>query len=262
MSIEAFEAVFEDDNRDLQVEDMLFDIGSEDFISNEISNQIEFIFNKNKRNYLATYLAKYKYLAKNYDNDPDTLRDLKENKDIFISEIIQKISSTFSIGIDEEEISKKMAKTLYSFFIIDYVENLEQMFLNIIQKHKKTIIQELKNLKLKRDVGAIANRAKYSNANDAILINNIKRVLFDIIPNLGISENFISYIVDYDNTITNQNITKLIDKGAITISSDTFEDFIEPFIDKCDGYSIICSDIILELAKTIKQNDIDILNKN
>ena len=239
-----------------EAESILFDIGNEDFIKNEINSQIENIFNTDKRNYIEFYLEKYKFLKKFYEEEgnDEKLEDIKNNKIDFLFSMIEKISETFNIEYSEEDLTKKMVKSLYNFFIVNYVDNLQSMFLNIIRVNKKTIIKELKNQKPKRDVGSIANRAKF-NPNDAIIINNIQEILTDLIPNMGIDNKFIDYIINYDDSLDNQNIKKLITKEKISIND--FNAFIEPFIDQHDGYSIIISNIIIELSKSL--NDIDIL---
>ena len=244
-----------------EIEEMLFDMSTDEFIENEIETQMNeeiFIDSEKKRNYVELYIEKFKYLKTIYVDDPDTLEELEENKNSFIENIINSISSKFNFEVDEEAMSKKMAKTLYNFFIIDYTDNLKEFFLNFLQKNKKSIILELKANKSKvRDISTIASKIKYFNINDALIINNINSVLLNIIPSI-VDESFLTYILDYDDSITNKNIKKLINKEDITISKETFDAYLEPFVDEWDGYTSIITDIILELSKQIKQNDINI----
>ena len=126
-----------------EIEEMLFDMSTDEFIENEIETQMNeeiFIDSEKKRNYVELYIEKFKYLKTIYVDDPDTLEELEENKNSFIENIINSISSKFNFEVDDEAISKKMAKTLYNFFIIDYTDNLKEFFLNFLQKNKKSII--------------------------------------------------------------------------------------------------------------------------
>ena len=257
------EAIFEDDNQLKDLEEMLFSMSTDDFIENEISSQLEdtiFTEGKDKRNYVELYMEKYKYLSNVYGGDDALLNDLEENKDIFISNIVNKIADEFEIEVLQEEVGKKMAKALYNFFVVFYADNLKEFFLNYIQRNKKILIAEVKKQKSKvRDVTTIAAKAKYYNANDAIIINNINNILLNLIPSIELGEEFIDYIIEYDDNTVNTTIGKLIKKGYITISQDTYEAFLRPFLERYDGYSNIITDIVMELNQQVKQNPINIL---
>ena len=69
---------------------------------------------------------------------------------------------------------------------------------------------------------------------------------------------FINYIIDYDDCTVNKNMKKFIENEDIIISDETYNSFLKPFIDEYDDYSTIITDITLELANSIKQNNIDV----
>lgn len=257
------EVIFEDDDSREDIEEILFDMSTDDFIDNEIREQIsDNIFSDNKRNYVEFYIEKFKFLKELYkeNNQYDKLEELKDNKELFITQITNLISDTFKIDIDQDSINNKMTKSLYSFFVVDYSEHLQNFFINYILKNKKNIISEIKKNKSKvRDIAAIAAKSKFANSTDAIIINNINFVLFDLIPSVELGEDFIKYITDYDDDIINDNLIKFMDDDSITITDDTRKSFLEPFLDQSDGYTNVVSNIIIQLTKDIKQIDVNIL---
>lgn len=252
----------EEDEKTEKIEEMLFDMSTDDFIENEIDNQMTediFIDSANKRNYVELYIEKYKYLKSLYkENKEEELETLEENKNAFIDNIINKIATEFSVEVDDEAFGKKMAKTLYNFFVINYTDNLKDFFINFLQKNKKSIVNYLKNHKSKnRDITSIASKIKYFNSNDALIINNVSNILKTIIPSMC-DKTFINYIIDYDDCTVNKNMKKFIENEDIIISDETYNSFLKPFIDEYDDYSTIITDITLELANSIKQNNIDV----
>lgn len=256
--------IYYDDVDQEETEEMIFEMSSDEFLENEIEEQMSTeIFNETKRNYVEIYIEKYKYLKGLYEDDDETLLELKENKTNFINSIRDRISEIFSINIDtDNEKQTKITKNIYNFFVMNYSENIKSFFINYIEKNKKIIINELKRQKSKsRDVSSIAAKTKFVNSNEAMIINNISSILFDIIPSSGLGSDFIDYIIDYDDDITNLNIQKFIEDGVISIDEDTFRSFIDPFVNRNEGYSEIISEIIIEFSQMIKQNDIDIFKK-
>lgn len=254
------ETIFEDDIFDDGTEEMLYDMSNEEFVEDEIGAQVTTnIFDSEKRNYVEFYIEKYKYLKTLYEDDTERLPELRENKEEFIDNIITKVSETFNVEIDEEHRSTKMAKTLYNFFVLNYLENLEEFFFNYIQKNKKAIITEIKRTKTKvRDITTIASKSKFQNNNDALIINNISYILFDLIPSIELGPDFIDYILNYDDDITNTNMEKLISKEHITIDNDTYISFLEPFVERHDGYSVVLSNIVVRLYSEIKEHQLNL----
>lgn len=245
-----------------ETEEILFNMSSDDFLENEIMEQLseDGMFNSHKRNHVEFYLEKYKFMKLNYaDTDTDFLENLKYKKNEFVESVINAICDKFDIGIEEEALTTKNAKTLYTFFVIDYKDNLKELFINVLKKNKQLIIKELKARKRHRDIGTNASKAKFYNTNDAFIINNIEYILFDIIPSIEFGEEFIDYIVDYDDNINYSNLRKMIDNNIIDLDSDSFKAFINPFVEHYDGYSEVISDIIIKLTSDAKQNDISII---
>src|SRR5574344_1100623 len=237
------DVIFEDDGTNEDVEEILYDMSSPDFLLNEINEQLDDeILNSNKRNYVNFYIDKYKYLKKIYsDVDDDKVEELKENKRKFLEDVLTIVSDRFNINIITDEINNRLVKTLYGFFVTDYADNIYNLFINYINKNKKSIIAEIKKLKKTRDISTVASKNKYVNVNDTIILNNINFVVFDLIPSVDLSEDFISIITETDDDVINMNMNKFIDKELIEINDDTYELFLQPFLDQVDGYSDIIS---------------------
>lgn len=256
----------EDDEKefinDSESEEILFNMSSEDFIENEIMNQLndEGIFNSYKRDHVEFYLEKYKFMKLKFiDNEnSDFLDTLKYNKEEFISNVAEAICDKFNINMETDDMTTKNTKILYTFFVLNYKDNLKELFINVLKKNKQVIIKEIKTRKRHRDIGITASKAKFYNNNDAFIINNLDYILFNIIPSMEFDSDFIDYIIDYDDNINYNNMRKLIDNSKIELDSDTFKSFIEPFMEHCEGYTDVVSEIVIKLTSDAKQNEISI----
>lgn len=241
-----------------EIEEILYSMNNEEFSMDELENQLgEDIFSSNKNNYLESYLQKYKFYKDEYEANEEFVNSLKEKKDELILEIIEYISDKFSIEVDDENKSKKVAVALYNFFVIDYKDNLETFFYNYIEKNKKMIVADLKKQKKQKDISTTANKMKFTNPNDGIIVDNIVFILTELIPSIE-NEDFMDYILSDDDTVTNISIRKFIDKEYISIDIETYLAFIDPFVGEDDGWSEVISDLVMRYTEESSQNEIDI----
>ena len=99
----------------------------------------------------------------------------------------------------------------------------------------------------------------FSNPNDAIIVDNIADILFNIIPSIE-DEDWINYILDDDDTVTNISIRKFIEEEIMEINLDTFNAFIDPFVGQEEGWSEVMNDIVLRYVEknSNSDNDLDI----
>lgn len=241
-----------------ELDDILYSMNCEDFLENEVEDQLdEGIFSNKKVDYLDNYLSKYKFYKKEYEANAEFVESLKDKKDNTIEFILNSVSDKFNFIIDEDSRTKKMAKTIYEFFVLDYRRNLKTMVINYINDNKKTIIPELKKKKKGKDISTTASKMNFANTNDALIINNVKYIIDEIIPNC-LNEDFIELILDSDDSVANINMRDFIDENKITIDNQTFLSFIHPLINEEDGWSDIISDIVIKLTKNANLVDIDI----
>lgn len=241
-----------------ELNEILFSMNSEEFLETELDEQLnEEIFNNNKTNYLQAYLTKCKFCKNEYGANDGFIESLKENKDELIEFVIDKISDKFSLTIDDDNKGTKMAKILYDFFVINYSSNLKNLFINYINNNKKAIISVLKKEKKRRDVAVITSKIRYSNNNDALIVDNVAFIINEIILSSEI-ENFIELIAQMDETVTNLKMIEFINKGKVSLDDESFNSFIEPFVDEEIGWCDIISDIVIELSDKASKSDIDI----
>lgn len=247
---------FETENSS-ELDDILYSMNSEDFLENEVEEQLdEGIFSDKKTNYVEKYISKFKYFKNEYSENQEFIESLNEKKDGVRDFILDQISNKFEIVIDDESKKMRVARALYEFFIVDYKDNLETLILNYINNNKKDIIAEVKRNKKGKDISSTAGKMKFSNNNDAIIINNITMIIFDIMPE-NLDEDFLNLILDTDDSVSNLAIKDLIDNNDITIDDDTMKAFIAPLIDKDDGYSDVVSNVVIELNNNAKLVDFD-----
>lgn len=245
---------------DNEIEEILFNMSSSDFLENEVRSQLgDGIFITDKRDHLEFYIEKYKFIKANCTDTDDLMANLKYNKEEFVNDVIDAICTKFEIDYDVENNTTKMAKVLYTFFVINYKDNLSEFMINLIKKNKQIIIKELKSRKRHRDIGVSASKSKFYNNNDAFIINNIDYILFNILPSIELDGDYINYIINYDDNINYNNMNKLISSDSISLSSDSYRAFISPFLDRDNGYSDVISEIIIKLTSGAKQNDISII---
>lgn len=247
---------FERENM-LDLDEMLFSMNSEEFLESEVLDQISNLFEPNKIDYLSSYISKYKYYKKEYDENEDFVNGLKERKIDTVKFIIDVICEKFSIDIDVDDYKTKIAKTLYKFFVLDYKENLITFFINYINTNKKAIVAEIKSLKKGRDISNIVSKNKFANNNDALIINNINYILLDLITSMTEDDSNLDLVIDDDDDVTSLNLRDLLNNETVKFNG-TFNMFVGPFIDREDGYSEIVSEIVLRLSQDAKLLPINI----
>lgn len=248
------------DSKDIEA--LLFEISSDEFVINEIEKQIEEnIFNTHKTNYVQVYMDKYKLIKNSIgdmdDSEEENLQKLKNNKNIFMDFIIDKLSEEFEVDYDKNNIKAKHVKALYGFLILDYVDNLSNFFINYIQTNKKEIIKTLKSIKVKRDISSSANKIKYFNAQDALILNNIDFIIDNIICGTEFeNKEFMDLLVYQDDYINNNIVANLVDEGKVLLGDNFANSFMSPYIEERAGFSIIISNVVCTLSSLARKNDI------
>lgn len=241
-----------------ELDEILYKMNSEDFIETELEKQLgEEIFSDYKTDYLDSYMTKYKFYKNEYNANDGFTESLKQNKDQLIEYVIDEIAEKFGIIVDEDCKNTRMAKTLYNFYVIDYKENLKNLFLNYINNNKKAILNVIKKEKRRKDISAIASKIIFANGNDALIIGNVSYIINEIIIGTDI-EDFMDMIIDADDNVTNLKIKDYLLKSKISLTEDSFNAFLEPYIDEESGWSDIISIITIELNEKAVKSDVDI----
>ncbi len=240
-----------------EVEDIMSQMHFE-LVAEEIDEQIENTFTKSPKNFLELYNDRYKYFKETYGDNDDFMSQLKQLRDQTHEEIIKKIAAKFELTY--EEVKPKIAKALYEFFILNYEENMVAFIKNFILKNKKWVVGEIKSMNTRRtrDTSYVASKGIMSNQQEALIITQINRIVFDILPTAFDQDDdtdFLSYIVDYDDTNVNGIIKKLfVEKQTISCDSNLLEMFMAPVLNKEDGYAEVVSTVVTELYSAYKKN--------
>lgn len=204
-----------------------------DFIIESIKEQCtDLMESSSKRNYLKLFENKIDAS----DLDEDERQTMRET---IYSQIIDIIADNFKIEIDKSTISnKQLAKNLYKFFILNYVENVEQFLEIYIIENKKDIVAELerKNINSKRIEGIPSKKI-------AIILNNISFVI-DIISNSHITfEDFLRYINRHpESKASSEELLEYLDE-TIEYTDDIMDFIMEKLINEEEGFANIYTEL-------------------
>lgn len=204
-----------------------------DFIIESIKEQCtDLMESSSKRNYLKLFENK----IDTSDLDEDERQTMRET---IYSQIIDIIADNFKIEIDKSTISnKQLAKNLYKFFILNYVENVEQFLEIYIIENKKDIVAELerKNINSKRIEGIPSKKI-------AIILNNISFVI-DIISNSHITfEDFLRYINRHpESKASSEELLEYLDE-TIEYTDDIMDFIMEKLINEEEGFANIYTEL-------------------
>ena len=204
-----------------------------DFIIESIKEQCtDLMESSSKRNYLKLFENK----IDTSDLDEDERQTMRET---IYSQIIDIIADNFKIEIDKSTVSnKQLAKNLYKFFILNYVENVEQFLEIYIIENKKDIVAELerKNINSKRIEGIPSKKI-------AIILNNISFVI-DIISNSHITfEDFLRYINRHpESKASSEELLEYLDE-TIEYTDDIMDFIMEKLINEEEGFANIYTEL-------------------
>lgn len=114
-------------------------------------------------NHLQPLYYNYASLTK-YDLDEET-KSLAENKFVSICvAFLNAIVNRFKISIDTEWLSSHYSDVpaitmfMYSFFVIDFQNNVYEILVNYIEKNNEEIAKVFSGMKVKKDASSIANK--------------------------------------------------------------------------------------------------------
>jgi len=229
-----------------------------ELIAEEIQEQIDNTFTKSKMNFLEIYRDRYKYFKEEYADNEEFLEQLKQVRNQTYEKIIELIAKKFNL--EYVDINPKRAKDLYEFFVLKYDENVTALIINFIVSNRKFVINEIKNSNTSRtrDTSYVSTKELIVNQQEALIITQANKIIFDIIPNafdIDDDTEFLKYIVDYDDTSVNVAIKKLfVEKQTISCEENLLEEFLAPVLRKEDGYTEIKSTVVTELYELYAKN--------
>ena len=133
-----------------------------------------------------------------YDLEED-IKDEAQNRFFGICEVfIEEICKKFQLEIDSEWIGTRyndlpaITMSLYSFFVLDFTQNVYEVILNYIIKNKDLVYKTFEDLKSKKDASTLANK-KSLGPEMAVIISNIYDINKWIMMNIS-EEDFLDYL--------------------------------------------------------------------
>lgn len=133
-----------------------------------------------------------------YDLEED-IKDEAQNRFFSICEVfIDEICKKFQLEIDSEWIRSRyndlpaITMSLYSFFVLDFVQNVYEVIVNYIAINKDLVYKTFEDLKSKKDASTLANKKSLS-SEMTIIISNIYDITKWIMMNIN-EEDFLNYL--------------------------------------------------------------------
>ena len=215
-----------------------------DYIIESIESQLtNLLTDITKKNYLKKFIDKYDKLIKEHPEKSDELND---QKNILYTHIINSIGEKFDISIYTEYVSNmnKFVKTLYKFFIIEYLENITMFLEMYIVENKKDILSEMtlynENLRNKK--------SDEIDQNISIILSNLDSVI-EIIKshNLGFRD-FLEYTEKHpEATVSISNMLDYYADGFFYDADMIYDNIINSLINEDEGFSNIYTTLQLNL---------------
>lgn len=231
-AIEMSKADYEIDSLDLE------------YIIESIENQLDnLLIDITKKNYLKKFIDKYNKLT---NECPDKSDELEDQRNTLYDHIIRYINDKFDIEIDTDYVDNmdKFIKTLYKFFIIEYMENVSMFVEMYIVENKDDIVSEMSMI----DENIRTRKIENLDQNIGLILNNLDTVM-EIIKshNLGFDD-FIKYMNEHpESNSSSVNIGKYYNDGIINNADNIYEYVIESLINEDEGFSNIYTTLQLNL---------------
>lgn len=190
----------------LEVSDILASFDIEE-ISRLINDQINTDYENDNSteilmNHFKPLYIKYKNIVDNYPTDSD----IRHESDIRFVEIcnvfLDAICNKFNLEFDNDWRSSNIGNlpgvtmAMYEFFIMDFANNLYEVFVNYILRNTKNLYKTFESLKNKKDASTLINRKNLS-PEMSLIISNIYDVSTWIMEQVDEDEFFNYTPVEY-----------------------------------------------------------------
>lgn len=216
----------------------------------------------------VNYLTLYKERLDDLRSDPDNL-DLKE----FIHEITERVLTTvcnglrkrYAVGLgrDLSEASDIFTylediETLYEFFFIRNYENVRDLLYKTLINKKDYFVERYKEVYAEQDedVFISADKKKFKNSDDAIIVNYISDIIYDIKSMYESGFELFKIIINYDlyELYNNRMEELLIDYGnGIVFTSDTrAADKYLSLLNNKDYFISLRNEVLLHYLETVE----------
>ena len=218
-----------------------------DYITESIESQLETLLtDSSKKNYLKKFIDKSDKLMKNHPDKSDEINNLKET---IYTHIINAICAKFDISVDDYSLhylsnTYKFIKTIYKFFVIEYIENITNFIEMYIVENRSSIVDELsvinENLRNKK-ISEVDQQT-------SVILNNVDSVI-EIISNHNLGmDDFLEYLNKHpDSTASCLNMIEYCNSGLIIDADNIFKYIIKSLVNEDEGFSNIYTLLQLNL---------------
>lgn len=221
-----------DDKDDLEMvkeeyDEVIMNI-SEDIMIDNIKEQIEdsnsrqFYINQYHKDFFEYFEIRFKFILERYKEDNDILIKTKQVYHDILNEIQESIEKTYQFSLEFPdtilvEDKAQYIKALYNFFVLNKKENMNNLFINYIEKNIKQLAKTYKD----SIDGDAVNSLSYSNLKKTIN-NDYTPLVYsipDIIENIHINDNedvIDTIIYDEESELNNHLIDKMLVEQSVT----------------------------------------------
>ncbi len=177
------------------LESLSFDLMKDNIIM-QIENQIP-----STTDFLSTVISKFRYILEMDGIADDGIREIRYQIVDFCDELINKITSAYSLGInqvsDDYETKIEILETLYNFLIISRVSNTERFILSYINRYKDQIIETMGLDDKNKDITSFSAKKKNISRENICILSQLTEVINFIRQNHVVDPiEFISLIND------------------------------------------------------------------
>lgn len=168
-------------------------------------------------NHLKPLYYTYANLTK-YNLDEDTKKDAMIRFYSVCRVFVEAITNKFNLKVDKEWLNDNVGNlpsftfVLYSFFVLDFASNIQEVLLNYVNKNIDELYRLFEEMKIKKDSATLANKKSLS-PEISLVISNIYDITKWIFDNMTEDEFFEYFNSDY---LPLSIIKKLFDDGNIS----------------------------------------------
>ena len=264
MDVEGIYFDVEDDENTVLTEaetDVILSELKDELLLESILEQIKNPLNSSYGNsdYLEIFRMRYNYLKEAYGSNKNFIKKLKELKYKIYFEIFDEIVRKFNLEYSPSNLSiEDCVYDLYSFFVLNYKDNIVDYIINIIIKEKKNLVKDLKHAKYSKSIGCSSLKKIFKYKEDAIILSNITNIINNIVNLERDNLDVISDICENDfNEVSNYNIYQYFITGFAMAPNNDFNDiFFKPLKKKEEGYTHIINDVRNHLLNINKRKDV------
>ena len=214
------------------------------------------------------YLTLYKEKLDNLRTDPDNV-DLQEYMTEITVRVLEKVGlglkKRYAVGLgrDLSETTDIFTylediETLYEFFFIRNYENVKDLLYKTLILKKEYFVDRYKEIYAEKeeDVFISADKKKFKNSDDAIIVNYISDIIYDIKAMYESGFELFKTIVNYDlyELYNNRMENLLIDYGnGIVFTSDTrAADKYLSLLNNKDHFISLRNEVLLNYLETVE----------